>query len=446
MSSDLETRCRYPYLTGVYLALNAIPDAYLVVDGPNCVFFRSAQIQGNHDWWSDLVRSDGLHRVADTDCTTERAAIGDSRLLLERLQEVARLPDAKVILLSAMAMVSLTGKQYDRILSQLNPRPKVPVLFVPPGSLSGDWLAGYAAVMDTLARGLSLKRMRRDPRQVAIVGYFWDRNEADHRGNLAELRRLLAGLDLRLTSCWLSGTGVRGLQDIAKAQTILSFPYARAAARILARRTGATLVECDLPVGLEATCAWLREVSRATRRQDRAEAMIEEELSDVVPRLQWLLPFALQGRRALLLGDAHLMSALTKALLEVGVDTALRVFWNDPRPGTPTADARTVVGPSHRELAQQLGRIMENEGVDLALSNSDGLLFLLRQQTPPAVVEIGYPSYHTHFFHDAPFMGFRGMLGLIQRLSNSLAQKALHDGARRQNGGLLPPRKKLPLP
>lgn len=430
MSSDLETRCRYPYLTGVYLALNAIPDAFLVVDGPNCVFFRSAQIQGNHDWWSDLVRSDGLHRVADTDCTTERAAIGDSRLLLSRLQEVARLPGAKVVLLSAMAMVSITGKQYDRILSQLDPRPKVPVLFVPPGSLSGDWLAGYSAVVETLARGLALRRMRRDPRQVGIVGYFWDRNEADHQGNLAEIQRLLAGLGLRLASCWLSGSEVRGLQNIARAQTILSFPYARDAARILARRTGAELLECDLPVGIEATSAWVRQVGCATGRQDRAETFIEKELGRIVPRLQWLLPFALQGRRALLLGDEHLVTALAKVLAEVGVDSTLRVHWNDPRPGTPGMDRRTIVGPTHRELAEQIGRILRTEGVDLALSNSDGLLFLLRQQTPPAVIEIGYPSYHTHVLQEAPFMGFRGTLGLVQRLSNSLAQKALSDGVR----------------
>ncbi len=78
-SYSFSTPGTIPYLTGVYVAVNGIDDAYLVVDGPNCVFFRIPQLQPNHDWLADLARSSGLHRVVDTDATPSRVACSSSR-------------------------------------------------------------------------------------------------------------------------------------------------------------------------------------------------------------------------------------------------------------------------------------------------------------------------------------------------------------------------------
>jgi nitrogenase molybdenum-iron protein alpha chain len=275
---------------------------------------------------------------------------------------------------------------------------------------------------------------RLDADQVGIVGYGWDRNEGDHRGNLAELSRLLSGLGLKLASCWLSGAGVSRLENIARARTIISFPYARTAARTIAQRLGARLLECELPIGIEATCDWLREVGRATNRIERAEAFIERELGQLVPRLEWLLPFAIQGKRALLLGDRHLVGALARALPELGVEPACQIHWNDPRAGEREQPENLLVGPTHREVAERIGSWLTH-GIDLAFSNSDGLLFLLRQPAPPATVEIGYPSYHTHALLEAPILGFRGVLGLVERMLNRLAFKALSESVRHPADG-----------
>ncbi len=57
---------RYPFLIGVYLAINAIPDAYGIIDGPNCLFFKAEYIHGKHDIRSTLLDVLGHHRIAAT--------------------------------------------------------------------------------------------------------------------------------------------------------------------------------------------------------------------------------------------------------------------------------------------------------------------------------------------------------------------------------------------
>ncbi len=417
MGEEFKGSLSLSFLTGINLAVNAVGDVYLVVDGPNCVFFRTAQIQGNHDWNSTLVSCSGMHRVVDTDCTTERAAVGDDRLLLSRLAKVDALPDCRLILLCAMSMVMATGRQYDKILRDFEKKLEKPLVFIPPGSLEGDWLLGYSRTLESLAKGIPLDgdAERRDDR-VAIVGYLWDRNEADHRANLAELSRLLGGLGLELCSCWLSGGTVAELAAAAGAGTILSFPYGREAARILAGRTGARLVECRLPVGLEGTGAFLNTVGDALGRSEQAGALVERELARTAPKLQWILPHSLLNRAVVIMGDPHLAGALAGMAAESGCRVVLQAALGTS--GGPGADPE--------QLLQKLQDLREAGSLDLGIANSLGLILLSGLEGIVPFVELGFPSHNTHALHDEPYMGYTGTLKLVERMANAISHAAVH--------------------
>jgi nitrogenase molybdenum-iron protein alpha/beta subunit len=405
------------YLTGVNLAVNALRDVYLLVDGPNCVFFRTAQIQGNHDWNSTLVSCSGLHRVVDTDCTTERAAAGDDRLLISRLREVDARPECGLILLCAMSMVVATGRQYDKLLRDLEGQLCKPVVFVPPGSLEGDWLLGYSRTLAALANGITLDDgTERHEDRVAVVGYLWDRNEADHRANLAELRRLLDGLGLGLCSCWLSGGTLVELAAVSQAGTIISLPYGREAARILAGRTRARLVECSLPVGLDGTGAFLRTVGDALGRSEQAGALVERELAETVPKLQWILPHSLLNQAVVVMGDPHLAQALAGMAAESGCRVVLKT----------ALGSYTEAGPDPEELREKLEDLRAAGSLDLGITNSMGLALLGALPGIVPFVELGFPSHHTHALHDEPYLGYRGTLKLVERMANAISHAAVH--------------------
>jgi nitrogenase molybdenum-iron protein alpha/beta subunit len=420
-----------PYLTGVYLAVNAICDAYMVVDGPNCVFFRASQIQGNHDWHSTLSSCTGLHRVADTDCTTERAAAGDTRLLVSRLQEVDAIEACNLILLTAMSPVAVTSPQYDQVIKSLPEPLTKEIVQVRSGSLTGDWLHGYAATLEDLAAQLELgssNDLRQD--DVAIVGYLMDRNEADHVANLEEISRLLDAMGLRLVSCWLSGGDVSGLRSVGRAGTILSFPYARRAAVKLAERTGAKLVECELPLGTGATSEWLRSVGRAIGKQEQAEKVIDAEMSQVAPKLEWILQRAFVGKIFAQLGsDPFLLEALKKALAELGCRIGLSAcFSHDnhlPEHATKNGQGREILfNPPRNELQRAFERLLRLDDLDLVIVNSRVLRFLDSLPRRLPFIELGFPSYYTHAFFESPFFGFRGALRLVERMANAMSQAA----------------------
>ena len=423
-----------PYMTGVYLGINAIRDAYLVVDGPNCVFFRTAQIQGNHDWHSSLVECTGLHRVIDTDCTTERAAAGDQDLLRSRLQQVDAIDACHMILLTAMSPVAVTAPQYDKVLKSLPRALSKPVIQVRSGSLSGDWLHGYAALLASLASGIELQTgTGLDDDEVAIVGYLMDRNESDHTANLDELTRLLAGIGLRVTSFWLGGKGVSDLAAAGRAGTILALPYGRNAASLLAGRTGARLVECGLPIGPEATCEWLLQIGKATGREDRARVVIDEHMRRVVPRLEWILPHAFVNKRIAMLGsDPFLIKALSRVLGEFGCRQELVALFSHKEHvdlvtdelGDDVLGAQFLYNPGQEELRKVFEKLQLEESLDLALCNSRVLPLLAGGQQRLPFMELGFPSYYTHALYDSPFMGFSGTLRLIERMANTMSNAA----------------------
>jgi nitrogenase molybdenum-iron protein alpha/beta subunit len=228
---DFSMRVAYPYLLGVYLGVNAVRDAYLVVEGPDCAYMKTQYIQGNHDWLSTLTSVSGYHRVANTALHPSMMTASREKPLGEMLRRVAAHPGTGGTLLTTMPMAAITGADYDRLCREVARETRKDVVHVPGRSLSGDWLDGYERTLEALARQLDLSGGRRRSRQVAIVGYLFDRNEADHTANLRVLREMCEALGLELVAVWLSGGSWSALRDVRQAGTILSLPYGRAAGR-----------------------------------------------------------------------------------------------------------------------------------------------------------------------------------------------------------------------
>ena len=64
---DFSERQNYPFMVGAYLAVNAISDAFLLVDGPDCAHMKTQYVQGNHDWLSTLTDISGFQKVMAAD-------------------------------------------------------------------------------------------------------------------------------------------------------------------------------------------------------------------------------------------------------------------------------------------------------------------------------------------------------------------------------------------
>ena len=422
MPQMMGSRFNFPSLMGAYLAVNAIPDAAIVVDGPDCALYKAHFIFGRHDLRSTLLDINGKHRVCFTNICAQGATKNHSEPILRRLRLLDEMASVGMILLTALPGCSLTGVDYEHLLRSVGSAMKKPSLAVPPISLTGDWLDGYAVVLRALARHLDLSGGRQKPENVALVGYLMDRNEGDHAANLRELRRILKALGLNLVSVWLDSEPHEALCHVKDARWIISLPYGSEAAREISKKTGAQLIETWLPFGLEATERWVRQIAEATGKSREALTLLRHERANALDRLEWIVPHLFLHRTAAFLGDPFLREGFEGICNELGMHlrTCLLASHEGRTNGTPRNGASEIVHEPdiYHPAVQQLAA----EKIDLVVSNTNDIVSLI-QRPDTALVEIGFPSYFHHALADSPYLGFTGFLAFVERLADALNSK-----------------------
>lgn len=425
-AEDFSMRVTYPYLLGVYLGVNALRDAFLVVEGPDCSYMKAQYIQGNHDWLSTLTSVSGFHRIANTALHPSMMTASREEPLREMLRRVAARQATGGTLLTTMPMAAITGADYDRLCREVAGETRSDVVHVPGRSLSGDWLDGYERTLLALARQLDLPRGRPRARRVAVVGYLHDRNEDDHAANLRVLHEMCEALGLELTGVWLSGGRFRELRAVADAATILALPYGRAAARQLARRTGAAVVDLPLPFGLRASEQWMQVLGDRFGAAERARAYVERQLAGIAPRLEWLVPFLFQNRAVGYVGDPHLLPGFREIVELLGARLRFAVLTNRPAHAAaaqPALDGvASLAWPKLKAYVRFLCRQLLDGELHLLVANNYGMSVPLPDA---AVVEFGFPSVYAHALYDRPFLGFPGFLAFVDTLANALRQNDL---------------------
>ena len=421
-------RVSIPYLQGAYLALNAIPDAYFLGDGPSCIFAKAEHIHGRHDLFSSLLSCDSRHRAQHTGVNVFTIAGDCEGKIAQALRTVAGYPGCGAVFMGSMPMCSIVGTDYERITRETLAGCAKPHFVMPRRSaVSGDWLDGYAGMLEVMAQGMDLASAKPEPGRVALVGYLMDRNEGDHLGNLKELSRMLGALDLEPASIWLSGRPYEDLREVRRASAVVSLPHGRQAARILARRLGVKLVEAELPFGLEASRRFLEQLGREFGREERARDFIAAELDAVAPRLEWTVPHAFLGRRFALGIDPHYAPGFVEMLEGLGGIVSSLVLDAGPH-HLPEAQRRALgerpeclFEPLPDELRAAWGEDRAGKS-DLFVANG----FVFRQiHRGLKWMEFGFPSECTHYLAEEPFLGFRGALCLLSRMANEVV-RGLH--------------------
>ncbi|MBI5210182.1 MAG: hypothetical protein HY927_09460 [Elusimicrobia bacterium] len=415
----------YPYLMGAYLAVNALPDVALLVDGPDCAVGKAEHIVGKHDWRSTLRGPAGRDRVVCTLTDVRNAALSREPAIREAMAELLGRPDLSAVLVCALPMANLTGTDYARLARLVREAEGgKPLILVPARSLQGGFLDGYSETLQALAREAPLGRgvgRRLDRRKVAVIGSFMDRTEEDHRANGRELRRMLEALGVEAVTGWLEGGPFADLAAAGEAGTLVALPWGRKAALALAARTGARVVDAGVPFGLDASSRWLKKVAGALGREDRAGRFIDAELGRIAPKLEWIVPYHFLNRRVWVACDPYLLGPIAGLLAELGgrVVGAATVGRGIPAcpPKRPGSIGPVLERPTSGRLERAVAGAWEG-GLDLAIGNSDVAAFV-----PPACpfAEFGFPSYFRHALSARPFLGFEGCLAFLDLLCDAMA-------------------------
>jgi nitrogenase molybdenum-iron protein alpha/beta subunit len=423
---------RFPYHLGLYLAVNAIPGCFVIIDGPDCIYRKAEWIHGKHDLCSNLLDACGRHRVVSTLLHSGEVIKSKGETVVKRLRRLGQLPEAELVLVNSMPHVQIIGTQYDALIAEVEDELEPLIYEVPSRALEADWIDGYTEVLTTLARRLPISPGGLIDNSVAIIGLLMDRVEADSLANVEELERLVASLGLTPISTWLSNRRIAHLRAATQAQTLLALPHGIDAARALAKRTGARVVEVEQPFGLQASARMIRALAAATNREAAGEATIDAELARVVPRFEWAVASLLLGRKIAFSGDPTFFDGLLEGAAEFGLEVVhLSASTRRPAHGVDLSHARhgpiipPLFAPTVMTISRHIHVIIDSIGLDLAIGGSE---FPVEDPMPddprsPGRMYFGFPNFFSHALYESPFLGFRGWAWFVQQMINAVAKR-----------------------
>jgi len=423
-------------LTGVSLAIHAIPDGFLLLHvGVGCKHKATTQLS-THDLSRGVVAREAWTEVGDIELI--RGAT--DRLGPYIRSWCTRLDPAFMVVCSA-TFLELTGEDIAQQVERAAATVDADVAWVHAPGDRGDLYVGYADTVLEICKRIDWDRPAK-ARTVALVGQMFDRYEGDQTGNLQQIRNMLKGVGLVLGPVLLSGAPYASLHDAGTCEVVVQMPYmepAQPLERTIGKRP---IVKTDLPMGFAGSARWLRLVAKAA---GAPTSLVERFLAgrEKAARKQ-LAPVSglLRGQRVAVIADLPLAAGTSAVLTELGLDVVLVGVRGQSLGGADqlrdtmqrygvSLRAEVLDDPSVALVRSEIGELVAHGRLDGVLGSATDLNAIatlpprtLLRQTPsgrvhpagPFTVEIGFPCKRYHVLRPAPVMGPAGMLVWAERL------------------------------
>lgn len=432
MEHDSTLRLAPSFMDGAMMVAAAVPDSVLIYVGAACITEHFHNTYREADFGQDLV-DDGLRtRLALTFSDLTAGVLGTAEAIERTARRVLEVRRPSCFFLAELSRVTLAGEDLAGVAADLRKRAGVPSIALSSRFLTRDHEAAFRAALEGLADSLPDSAFEGGPLPgtAAVIGYFYERHEADHRANVACLEGLLRRLGLDPLPTWLSHAPVADLARAARASVLVALPGGREAARRLAARSGATVVDVDLPVGVAGTDAFLRRVAEASGSRVSPDAVVDAPLRAAWPLLRRAVVTRLAGRRVALAALPDWGTGLARLMREdLAMDVAVclrRGRSADPSdPDSPASrDPDRDHDPSVLTWNRHLARALADGGLDVVVGSSWERNALDGDAAHLPFVEFGYPCFAWHDLTGHPSLGVPGVLTWAERLSGAVRFRA----------------------
>ncbi|OGR61408.1 MAG: hypothetical protein A2X36_10815 [Elusimicrobia bacterium GWA2_69_24] len=440
-------------MTGVSMAIHAIPDAFLILHtGVGCKYKGAGQY-----CLHDLGRP-SHHREGYTEVTDMALIKGSVERIGIYVRNWHKKRKSAFMAVASSTFLQMTGEDFAAAAAAAESTVPCPVACIPTPGFDGDLYDGYGDLSKAVLRRVPFKKTPPKPGRVGLVGYVFDRYEMDHAGNLQQLKFLLESLGLECGPTLLSGRPYAELMGLASCERLLALPYARPYAGELPKLCGRPVTALELlPVGMAGTFRWLADAAEACGvAKSVVEACVRKQRDYAGPQLDTFRSYAgprLEARRTAIFAETPLAAGLTSAAVELGLNPGL-VGLRDRSLGGKKAflaalartgvrapeDLEILECPSLDQVRTRALGLRDRGALGLVLGSQmelsairSGRAYgehpLARSLTVDSVrgrgdalptVEIGFPSYDYHVLFPTPYYGVAGTLALAQRIMNVL--------------------------
>lgn len=404
------------YLTGVLLWVNAIKDAYLWVDSPDCFFMKCDNIQWNHDLNSELRNPNWEHKILSTISDANNVIDNRNSSFVKTLSYMASKDYTNLIFVSSMPMSQLVWVDYDWLINIVSvDYPKKSIFNIPSRSMTDCWLDWYSDLLFSLAKNIDITWANPIKNKIAIIWNLFDRNEWDCRWNVSELKKIFTWLWLDIVSIWLDWWNYEDILNVKKASMIISLPYWRKAAKKIAKRLGVDILELDLPFWLTQTIDFIKEIwIKFDIDEDIIEKFVikETSINNDVWIVKHIINSDLVWKKISYYWDPYMLLWIIDICNTYWIDIKqILIHWANKHIRNNLADINSknfnkiIFTPSSEDVI---------DDIDLFISIRNKAINIDEEK----MLIIWFPSYYYHVFTNTPYFWIKGSLNFINRVYN----------------------------
>jgi nitrogenase molybdenum-iron protein beta chain len=196
--------------------------------------------------------------VPSTNVGESEVVFGGSEKLAREIENAFKVMDGDLFVLTTACMTDIIGDDVKGVLSSISNKTK-PIVFLETGGFKGTNYYGYTRFIQELFLQYIPKSEKKRANMVNIFGLV-PGYDPFFRGDLEEIKRLLALIGVEANTFITNDESIDNIRNAGEASLniIVSRVYGTDAAEAISKSHGIPYIITDLPIGPEATAAFLR--------------------------------------------------------------------------------------------------------------------------------------------------------------------------------------------
>lgn len=386
----------WPFLSWIFMWVNAIKDVALFVDWPDCIFYKSDLIYKTHDLFSNLKTPNIDTKLYFSWAMPNKMVLWYEEDIRRKLWNIVNNKKINQWFITNMPVTWLLAVQYDNIYDDLDKN----FIYIPSftDKFRIDW---YQIFLKEIAKNIEIKNTEKNKNSFALIWYLFDRNEWDNLWNISELRRIFKNLWVEINCVWLDWGNFNDLKNVEKSELIVSLPYWKMAWKILSKRLWVKNIELEVPFWIKSIIDFVKKIClEFDLDQDFVNQYLKMELNDIKTKVDMLDDYVFLNKNVIYAWDPNLLE---------NIRDITEYLWMN-----------LVFSYSYLWDKQPEWQDFNNKNINLVIWNSD-----FNNQSNFKIdyekkLEFWFPSYNTHYLVPTPFMWFEWMKYFIQSIYNKL--------------------------
>ncbi len=378
--------------------------------------------------------------VASTSSFTEGASVfGGGANLKTAIKNIFSVYDPEIIAISTTCLSETIGDDISTIIESAEVPEGKTVFYANTPSYEGSHITGFSNMVKSIASNLVEKGDSEESKVINIIPGFVEPSD------MREMKRIMnmmsvpfvmfpdtsGVVDTPMTGIYeMYPKGGTQLKDLKKAgnskATIALGKFASEAGAIeLDRKFKIPATTLKAPIGIKATDDFIMNLVKIMDVEVPYE--LEEERGQAVDYMTDT-HYHYHGKKAAIFGDPDTVIAMTEFVLSLGMKP-IHIVTGSPGKEFNKTIGTMVEGANVKNTGDlfTLHQWIKSEPVDLLIGNTYGKYIARAEDIP--FVRIGFPvldrTGHSYF----PYVGYKGAIRLIEKISDALLDRADRDAS-----------------